>query len=483
MTTLPRRSDIATGETGRGAALTTILLLALASGTFLVLLWNALCAFPWFAWNDMRLAPAVAFAQGWSVYPTRDAGVINTWSYGPLPLLYFLPASWASNAANALMVAGIMNAALTIVPLAAICFGWPAFDTTKRNWLARGLAFVLCCALWPERHYTTLFADNLAIACGLLGNLMLVRARHPAGFWFSAFAGCAALACKQITLGIVAAQVIWIGLTFGRSAAGKHLVRCVVAAVAVAGIGILLFGLPGLWFTLVELPAHFPWQTGSRFGSALPGVALQLFVPGLIIYFWRREFGRGPLLLAALAWACAAPMGIAALFKLGGWLNSLHSLAFWLPPTLVAACTAQRLLRQRWFLSVGAATAAFMMLGRVALKDELVLRPELANYRTAEALAARYPQQIWFPTHPLITLYSEGRYYHDDDGLWVRIMSGHAASVEHVAAHLPAALRIVASRADWVDWGMARTIVPSPHHVTELENWRLLTWETRLSKP
>src|SRR5689334_17432974 len=72
-------------------------------------LWDALCQFPVIPWNDMRLAPAVAMARGIRVFGTADAGVVNTWMYGPLPLLWYAPAAWGGSPGAALIIAGVLN--------------------------------------------------------------------------------------------------------------------------------------------------------------------------------------------------------------------------------------------------------------------------------------------------------------------------------------------------------------------------------------
>src|SRR5688572_20620304 len=107
----------------RVAARLTVLF---AAAMLSVWLWSRICRFPSIPWNDMRLAPSIAFAHGMTVYPTATEGTINTWMYGPLPVLFFWPASWATTAGGSLMVAAVLNVAITLVPLALVCFTWPA---------------------------------------------------------------------------------------------------------------------------------------------------------------------------------------------------------------------------------------------------------------------------------------------------------------------------------------------------------------------
>src|SRR5688500_10819826 len=182
----------------RGVHVVTIATLFVAAAALALWYWSRVCHFPSIAWNDMRLAPAIALLNGIPIYPSATEGTINTWTYGPLPALYYMPAGWASTAGDAMVLAALMNVALTVVPLACVCFAWPGTTGRASAWLPRVIAFMLCLAIWPPRHYEVIFADNLAIALGLLGNLVLVRARRAPELWLAAFAATAAVACKQI---------------------------------------------------------------------------------------------------------------------------------------------------------------------------------------------------------------------------------------------------------------------------------------------
>ncbi|MDP3071285.1 MAG: hypothetical protein Q8N18_13425 [Opitutaceae bacterium] len=451
-------------------------LLLLALALLAVWLWSRLCRFPSVPWNDMRLAPSVALAQGWPVYPTADTGTINTWMYGPLPLLLFLPAAWAPSAADALMIAAVINAALTIGPLALVCAFWPAGSPTGASRLARTAAFALCLALWPELHYSVIFSDNLAVACGLVGNLLLVRARSSLGFWLAAAVATAAVGCKQIALGIPLAQVVWLGVTAGSGAAWRHAGRCAACGAVIGGALIAKFGWAGLWFTLVEIPGGLGWapDVALRLRAVAAELALLVALPAVTMMVARRFFAPSALRLAALAWLCALPLGLAGMMKVGGWTNSLHGFVLWLPPVLVSALA--RPTTRRALAPLGAAAAALALTaGRVLAEPEFTLRPQLAAYHEAEGIAAQFAGAVWFPMHPLVTLYSDRHYYHDEDGLYTRSKAGKPIPEAQAAAHLPAAMRAIAQRHDWTDWGIARRMLPPQSAETVIGHWTLRT--------
>ena len=466
--------------------LATMLALIVAGVLLAVWLWSRICRFPSIPWNDMRLAPTIALSQGWPVYPTATDGTIGTWMYGPLPLLFFWPASWATSAAGALTIAAWLNVALTIVPLALVCFTWPAADGRSRSPVGRTSAFLLCLALWPELHYSVLFSDNLAVACGLLGNLLLVRARTSRELWLAAIAATAAVACKQIALGIPLAQVVWLGCTAGRASALRHVLRCIVAGAVIGGGAIASFGWQGLWFTLVETPSGIGWAPApwQRLTMVAPELALELGLPAIAMILFRRAFAKPNLLLPALAWLCALPLGIAGMMKLGGWTNSIHSFVLWLPAVLTVFFAAQSNARRLWAACLAAAViAAGVASSRVLHEPALHLRPQTADYRQAAEFAAQNRGAIWFPVHPLVTLYSESRYYHDEDGLYVRFSARKPLSEKQAADHLPAALRVMAFRNDWTDWGIARRMLPPNSREEVIGNWTLRSGVVEAKKP
>lgn len=459
----------------RALRVTTIALLAVAAGLLAFWLWTRFCRFPILAWNDMRLAPTIALAQGWPVYPTANAGTINTWMYGPLPVLALWPASWAGSAIAALLVAAVINMALTLVPLALVCGAWPGARHDGQARVGRVAAFLLCFAAWPELHYSVLFSDNLAVACGLVGNLVLVRARGAAGYWLAAAIAAAAVGCKQIAVGIPLAQVLWLAVTHGRREALRHMVRCAVAGAALLSGAVLLFGGEGMWFTLVEVPGGLTWAAslGQRLRAVAPELALLVGLPLVVMILFRRKFAEPRWRLPALAWFCTLPLGVAGMLKVGGWTNSIHSFVLWLPPVLAGLVTWWSPGERRyWSVSLTLAVlAAGGAAARLIREPVLHVAPQTGAYREAERLTAKYPRALWFPVHPLITLYSDRRYYHDEDGIYARLKSNHPVSAEHLASQLPAEMRAMAFRNNWSYWKIAQQMLPPTAHHSTTEYW------------
>jgi hypothetical protein len=219
-------------------------------------------------------------------------------------------------------------------------------------------------------------------------------------------------------------------------------------------------------FTLVETPSGLGWAPDpvKRLTMVGPALALHIGLPAVAMLMGRRLFAQPTLLLPAVAWGCTLPLGLAGMLKLGGWTNSIHSFVLWLPAVLTALLTSRLSERGRWTAYLAAAVIAAAIASiRLQSEPNLKLRPQVADHRQAEQFAARHRE----------ALYSDRRYYHDEDGMYVRISARKHLSPEHAASQLPAAMRMMAFRNDWTDWGIARRMLPPNSSETIIGNWTL----------
>ena len=326
-------SDAPANPTPRGRL--DPVLLVLAGAATVTWLWVCWCLFPISVWNDLRLAPSLALLRGVSFYPPQDTGAVTTWMYGPLPTLLWAPAVLASTAKTAVLAAGTLNLAFNLIAIGATAALWPS-RLTRAQRLAAGL---LATVIWPFASFQYLQADNVAIALGLLANLVLVRATQPWHRWLAALLAVAPIFCKQTSVGIAAAQFAWLVAAQGWPAAWRHLLRGLVAGLALAIVTVAPLDWHGVWFNMVTVPGHLPWAPNpvGRAVDMTPELLVQIGIPvALMVVAWRRIFSRDSrLLLPALVWICTLPPNVAAFFKFGGTLNSLQGFSLWLPAALL----------------------------------------------------------------------------------------------------------------------------------------------------
>ena len=444
-------------------------------------LWACWCLFPVKVWNDVRLVPAFALARGVPLYPGETSGAVGTWIYGPLPALLLWPATWASSAARALMTAGALNLLFTVGAIAAVCAAWPAPAGRTLRPADRLLAATLAIALWPGATFQYLQADNFAVALGLVGNLLLVRAQTNAGRWGAAALAVAGLACKQTSLGVIVAQIVWLGAVAGRGGALRHLGRCAILGLAGGTVIIGAFGWESIRLNLFVLPSGLPWtdEPVRRLLGLAPELSIHLLAPALVLLLCRRAVWarESPLLLPALAWLFALPPGMFSLMKIGGTINSLQGFTLWLPAALLGGLAAARAVRRASWLLAGTALLAVAICGaRLARLPTLPWRPLVDHYRQAEYLARTFPGEIWFPWNPLVTVYSDNRFDHGEDGLYVRFLAGHALTQSHARAHLPPRMCVIALPRGAADWGIALSLLPAGAQRTEFSLWTLYSW-------
>ncbi len=436
----------------------------------------------------MRLAPSFALAHGLPVYPGETTGAVSTWIYGPLPVLLWWPATWASSAAHAVLAAGAINLAISVAAIGAVCAAWPAPAGRPLLRTDRLLAAALAVALWPRATFQFLQADNVAEALGLVGLLLLVRVPSRCGRWSAAALAVASLACKQTSIGVPAAQIVWLGLTAGWKEAGRHTGRCLLGGLLVAGLAVTAFGWEPLRLNLLAVPARLPWvpQPRHRFLEHLPELCIHLVVPiALMAGFWRRLLARDSmLLLPSLAWLLSMPAGLAALFKIGGNLNSLQGFGYWLPPALLLGLAMARAQPRARALAAAAAFAGMAICSvRVWRIPSVSFRPLVEHYQQADFLARSFPREIWFPWNPLVTIYSENRFYHVEDGLCMRFLAGHALTLDHARQHLPANMCVIALPRGGTDWGLALRLAPPDAQVDPFGLWTLHSWPPPAGAP
>lgn len=453
--------------------------------TALAWLWVCWCAYPDSAWNDLRLAPAFMLAHGISLYPPPHTGVITTWMYGPLPLLLLLPATWAASAYQAVLAAGAINIVATLAAILLVCWLWPAPVGRNLGGAGRALAAALTVFLWPWESFQFLQADNLAIALGLVSCLMLIRSRSDAPRWGAALLAVAGIACKQTSVGVIAGQIVWLWVTEGRSAAGRHFLRGLAGGLAILAVITASFSWPGVWFHFVVVPERIPWTVDPalRVWFHATQLAVQVLLPAAVLVFFRRAVWNraSPLLLPSLVWLCALPLGAAAFFKAGGSVNSLHGYALWLAPALVVTLAAAWKIRPAGWTSGALAIAVLMLAAWRLRRPGDLWWPTGGPYHEAAQLARELPGMIWFPCDPLFTVYSSHHFYDDEDGLFVRVLSGFHVRLRRVYAHLPPHLAVIALPRDMSTWGLAQRMGPADKKRTEFGYWTLYSWNPNAS--
>lgn len=438
-------------------------------------LWLSWCIFPLRSWNDIRLAPTFALKLGLPFYPGVD-GAASTWMYGPLPVWLNWPATWMPGPGEALLVAGGINMGVQVAAILAVCLAWPTPHSGSISLGGRLLAAAVTIAIWPWANWQFLQADNYAVGCGLLANLVLVRSRGEAAAWGAAGLATAGLMCKQTSLGVPLGQVAWLAATAGTIPTLRHVGRLALTGGGWLAVLLATTDPSRAWFTAILTPAGLPWANDifERFMDLAPHFAVQLAVPVATWLWFVRRRATADLLLPTLTWAAAWLPGLASAFKIGGTLNNLQGFPLWLPPAAVVVSAALSQLPWGRGTRITLAVAAIgAITGRINTRPVTIWQPLIVAYDDAHDLSRQFPGQIWFPWNPLVTVFSEGRLYQVEDGLYVRSLVNRPVPQSVSREHMPPRFTSVAVSNQGSTWGIADKLLPAPLEVIDLGNWTL----------
>jgi hypothetical protein len=254
--------------------------------------------------------------------------------------------------------------------------------------------------------------------------------------------------------------------------------RLVACGALLCLAALLLFDAAGLWDTLVRLPGQIPFtdEIGRRLADLTPLLLVHLAVPTIVFFMLRRQPDPGSSRrLAQLLWLCGMPLGLLSLLKAGGTLNSLQGLQLALPGLALGLCaTCSRFPRAFWpgLLAIG---AVFMLRFH---GTGIPLSPRVGHLREGVAIARANPGQVWFPWHPLVSYYAEGRFYHAEDGFYVRLLTGRAIDLGRLEADLPPRFTVIAEPTGMAGWGISEKILNRPYEEGVVGAWRL-----RIARP
>lgn len=448
---------------------------AAAAGVYLWLGW---CAFPAANWNELRLAPTFALAQGQTIYPPAEGGPLSTWIYGPVGLVVNLPATLAPSATIALQIAGIINLLTLILPLAVIAFGFP--ELRARGIAACAVAFAVSVLLLPATSLQFQVADHTAIALGLLSCWLLTRCEHPRVVVPAALAAFAVWS-KQTAIYLIVAQVLWLFVNGQRRAAWSYALWSSLFGLLLLGLCSALFGFSALWLNLIEIPSRLPWgDMADKLARRTPQLLVQFGLPILgslalvRTHRWPdRTTASGRFLRLAIYVAVAAiGVGLPSFGKIGGDLNALHAW-FYLAPALVV--TVLIMDQPRW---LAPAAIALVVLARVPDFRTLPTRSQTAALAQAEQIARNNPGAVWFPYNPLVTWYSDHRFYHVEDGIATRHLAGLGLHEASFRRYLPAQCAGIAYPAGQTDF-FALQLLPDFTHRVRAGDWTVFMRTTK----
>jgi hypothetical protein len=414
--------------------------------------------------NWMRLQRTFIWARGFPLYPDIHTGPVLNAIYGPLSALAYWPATWVSP--------------LQSVPVGIVCSIFFFFTPVlwlflqKRtpgphfvsfSWLSF-IVFVLAASLLSslKRSAFTIHADAPALGIAAMA-CAFIYLRQPGDSWKTLFLSAAftvlAVWCKQTTAPVIPALLVYVGITEGRKGAAIYLASLFVLGGSSLIVAATAFDLKSLYYNSVLLPSRHGMDLKDagksvfrlfRENVLLAALALPAAWPSFRgpASCWLRENRWGLFAWVAL-WM--APFTLMAHIKIGGSNNTLSFVSYFmmLGTILLFIENAHRFPDTARNFTARAAMIAYAAI-LIVITIPLVffrfsaLKHERGFAREAFTYAAGHPGTVYFPRMTLVHLLTEGKVYHESEGLTDREWANLDVSEKQFLSHIPQKLELVA---------------------------------------
>jgi hypothetical protein len=412
-------------------------------------------------WNQVRVAPAVSLAAGYTLYYPTDQGPVTGNIYGPMASIAFLPATAASTPSGVLRVGTALSLCLYFMPLL-----WLARFSHDRDGAGRQ-AGLFALALFPivtflrpggslEYVATLIHADAPALgfggaACAVLYTDAENRWRSLA---LSALFGVLAVWSKQVMGPLLVAMPLWLWWDAGFRTAVRYAAWSVGAGVLIAAVSLTAFDGRALVFNLLNVPGHHPVDSSwGKFPENLLRVMLEwlshgtvtlgLLSVGVILTLYDAERPRSRWTLFLVAALAVLPTSIWGRLKVGGDRNALSFSLYFL---LLAACLLLReraVLGRYWLVVLAVSGGALLLIRAQQERFAMLAARGPSETELVHAYLQGHPGEAYFPWNPLGHLLAEGRLHHFDYGLFDRELAGFPPSADHVRAGVPSSARFL----------------------------------------
>lgn len=443
-------------------------------------------------WSFIRLMPSVALTRGYALYYPDGEGPLLGWLYGPVVALLHLPFALLPDPSAALTGAALLNTVLLLLPLyLAIARSMPAGAAHRVSALLILAALhAILIHLAPGQYWLRgIQADGPAMGFWLLGIVALLGAEKtgPRRLWIAALLFTASMFSKHNEVALAPIPLVFVWGREGRAAA----LRLALAMAALGAAALLLciaaWGWNAVSLNMWRVPAGHPWSKPGIAGLADAAMHVyylaNLLVAGVatlaVLDLRLDPRGRVRDMLLARPWILPAaaslvifPVSLIGYNKVGGDHNSLHGVYFLL--------AAGGMIAGRWMAAdhpagIRTALSAVVMLATLSgtiLEDRgpAPLDEQFRNSRIVRdfRFSRAHPEEVWFGSNPLVTLYTDRKVYHGGYAVFDRKLAKIPPAAAHLKAFMPAKLRWVQSPGPpfWMPEGLRP--IPAP---TDEEAW------------
>ncbi len=421
-------------------------------------------------WTTSRLTPSVALTRGHEVYSTRTEGVVQMTMYPPMWVVSYLPVAVGATPAQVLRIGLILTLLFSFVPIVLLLVdGSP----TVSQGILGSASFILA-SMWFDSLSYSLFlphADAPSLGYAMGACWLTLRSGPLTGrrvalvallAWFSVLS-------KQVMAPILVVLPLWFLVVHGLRPCLRLFGWLAVTGVGMAALLVPFFGLEGVLFNVLTIPARVPWNAGhSRFVMAMAVLADLLIVSVPLVLLLTicavasvtlrsrssaSTTGLGTFLgdnswtLPAGVAICMVPISVLGRVKMGGYTNTYSPTTYFLLAAAVLAtiAVARRLrdhagpIAHQAGLGAIALCAGILAVGgtaRVVFDADSPLRDH-PSQQAYDYLVGE-DSRVYFPMHPLAHLLADGSYLHYSPSLYDReYLAGIPLPSSQRQNHLP----------------------------------------------
>jgi hypothetical protein len=476
------------------------------AGAVAIRIFLGVAARPFNEWDTVRIAPVIAFAHGYPLYPTPETGALTSFCYGPVTALLYLPLAFCPTPTVAVLAGAVTSVLCFLGPVFWICMrqrgvGPPHGVANCGRHAPRDepnligfLAFTGIVFLLPSLSYSLFSPAHDAAALGLGAMATGALCGDPAklslrSLVLSSLFAVLAVWAKQTMVALMLALPLVVLVIHGPRNSGRYLGLLAMWGVASIVVFAIAFDPTGLILNLVEIPLRHVRDKKLTdaiwfFQFELPVVAM-LLVFGLVYYY---SLERGPAtakrggawLPFVIVGAMQLPAALAAYTKLGGGENAFSFSLYYLSIGSILlvleigtwAVAGDERYHGRVVRSVLLAACSTLVFAPVRPLKNL----EDANYPDPLAAAFQFekknPGRAYFPWNTLSVEMASGNVYHAEDGILSLAMAGIDLAVEQFHSHLPPHAKLLALPPNYPAYWTNRRIqrvLPEYHRQVTLE--------------
>ncbi len=463
-------------------------------------------------WHGARLAFSSSLVHGYNLYYPVDHGPILGMIYGPIAPILWLPAIISASSINmqVILAAWITNASVLIPLFILLTTAHWRFSRNRIVPLAGFLLVSILLYLVQASKYITtwIHVDSAAVGFGIWAASLLMTANGQPSWkrlTLAAVFSFAAAFSKQNEVMIIAAQMIYLYIAFGRKTAVRFLI-CLVSIGLVISIILLLFyrdQIMAMFLNMVIIPSKHPSQekgigfilelaikSGVKHSLWLVLITWILAINGdILLWYKKRETWRdeSAWILLVLTAIIMFPISIIAERKVGGYVNSHHFVCYFIAAVVwvlthyeMKKISAGKKGIPGLMIAVVVACFALLPLEELSYKSSLRIFKKNPQKQAVEFMH-KHPGEAYFPWYPLAALNAEGKLYHFSDGIFSRIIGGQNVTQKHFIENIPEKIKYIIFRKqdhDFQQKDYALQYLPDYRyliHLEELPDWVVFT--------